>query len=140
VSRRFRRSCGADAVGLGRRLPANRSILSNLDADEDSGATAVAIVAPDAVSRVWSPTLDEFFASSCRLERIRRTWFAGSGAAKVASPGEDTPKAPRAFADPLRLPALAYGDDAPHNLRVLSRIRGLKGRFSPRGSAPNPEV
>ena len=24
--------------------------------------------------------------------------------------------------------------------RVLSRIRGLKGRFSPRGSAPNPEV
>ena len=39
-----------------------------------------------------------------RVERIRLPWFAGSGAAKVASPGEDTPKAPRAFADPLRLP------------------------------------
>jgi hypothetical protein len=38
---------------------------SNLDANEDSGATAVAIVAPDAVSRVWSPALDEFIASSC---------------------------------------------------------------------------
>jgi hypothetical protein len=25
----------------------------------------------------------------------------GSGAAKVSSPGEDTPQAPRAFADPL---------------------------------------
>jgi hypothetical protein len=85
VSRRFRRSCGADAVGLGRRLPANRSILSSPDAGEDSGATAVAIVAPDAVSRVWSPALDDFIASSCRLERIRRTWFAGSGAAKVAA-------------------------------------------------------
>ena len=24
--------------------------------------------------------------------------------------------------------------------RVFSRIRGLKGRFSPRSSAPNPEV
>ena len=50
------------------------------------------------------------------LKRIRLTWFAGSGAAKVASPGEDTPKAPRAFADPLRLPALADGDDAAHKL------------------------
>lgn len=44
-----------------------RIIPSNLDADEDSGATAVAIVAPDAVSRVWSPALDEFIASSCAL-------------------------------------------------------------------------
>ena len=43
----------------------------------------------------------------------------GSGAAKVASPGEDTPKAPRAFADPLRLPALASGDDASQNLDVV---------------------
>jgi hypothetical protein len=52
-------------------------------------------------------------------ERIRLPWFAGSGAAKVASPGEDTPKAPRAFADPLRLPALASVDDAPHNVNAL---------------------
>ena len=96
---------------------------SNLDANEDSGATAVAIVAPDAVSRVWSPALDEFIASSCRRERIRLPWFAGSGAAKVASPGEDTPKAPRAFADPLRRPPsptrFASVDDAPHNVNAL---------------------
>jgi|GEM_PF-4461268 hypothetical protein len=35
------------------------------------------------------------------LERIRVWCSTGSGAAKVSSPGEDTPKAPRAFADPL---------------------------------------
>ena len=57
-------------------------------------------------------------------ERIRLTWIAGSGAAKVASPGEDTPKAPRAFADPLRLPALAYEDDAPHTWDALKRDSG----------------
>ena len=64
-------------------------------------------------------------------ERIRLTWFAGSGAAKVAAvrsfgfwPGEDTPKAPRAFADPLRLPALAYEDDATHTFDALERDVG----------------
>ena len=55
---------------------------------------------------------------------IRLTWFAGSGEAKVASPGEDTPKAPRAFADPLRLPALAYEDDATHTFDALERDVG----------------
>jgi hypothetical protein len=53
------------------------------------------------------------------LKSIRLTWFAGSGAAKVSSPGEDTPKAPRAFADPLRLPALAYAGNATHELDAL---------------------
>ena len=62
-------------------------------------------------------------AAVIALVRIRLTCIAGSGAAKVAaarsfglSPGEDTPKAPRAFADPLRLLALAYVDDATHKL------------------------
>ena len=41
------------------------------------------------------------------------------GRQKSRRPGEDTPKAPRAFADPLRLPALAYVDDATHNLDAL---------------------
>jgi hypothetical protein len=70
VSRPFDRSRGADAAGLGRRLPwptptSESNVLWNLDANEDSGATAVAIVAPNAFSRVWSPALDEFIASSC---------------------------------------------------------------------------
>ena len=65
-------------------------------------------------------------AHASTLKNIRLTWFAGSGAAKVAasrsfglSPGEDTPKAPRAFADPLRLPALAYVGNATHELDAL---------------------
>jgi len=56
-----------------------RIIPSNLDADEDSGATAVAIVAPDAVSRVWSPALDEFIASSCALGNDSPAETAGIG-------------------------------------------------------------
>ena len=52
---------------------------SNLDANEDSGATAVAIVAPDAVSRVWSPALDEFIASSCALGNDSPAETAGIG-------------------------------------------------------------
>ena len=68
--------------------------------------------------------------------------IAGSGAAKVAasrscglSPGEDTPKAPRAFADPLRLPALAYGDDATHSLHALSKEHQGKRVASPGGAS-----
>jgi hypothetical protein len=38
---------------------------------------------------------------SQQLERIQPPCLAGSGAAKVSSLGEDTPNAPRAFADPL---------------------------------------
>jgi hypothetical protein len=60
--------------------------------------------------------LSQIVRPGSALDRIRLWYLAGSGAAKVASPGEDTPKAPRAFADPLRLPALAYGDDVPQNL------------------------
>ena len=48
--------------------------------------------------------------------------FHGSparGRQKSRRRGEDTPKAPRAFADPLRLPALASGDDAAQNLDAL---------------------
>ncbi len=57
------------------------------------------------------------------------------GTAKVASPGEDTPKAPRVFADPLRLPALASGDDAPHTLNALEGLLGLYGSLDrPAGS------
>ena len=58
-------------------------------------------------------------AAPAAFDRIRLPWFAGSGAAKVASLGEDTPKAPRAFADPLRLPVLASVDDATHTLDAL---------------------
>jgi hypothetical protein len=41
------------------------------------------------------------------------------GRQKSRRPGEDTPKAPRAFADPLRLPVLAYGGDATHNAEAI---------------------
>jgi hypothetical protein len=39
--------------------------------------------------------------AGAKLEHIHPTCIAGSGAAKVSSLGEDTPNAPRAFADPL---------------------------------------
>ena len=40
-------------------------------------------------------------AQTAPLDRIRLTWNAGSGAAKVSSPGRGYAQAPRAFADPL---------------------------------------
>jgi hypothetical protein len=74
-------------------------------------------------------------SSPAGLRRLSAFHFRGSparGRQKSRRPGEDTPKAPRAFADPLRLPALAYGDEAPQHLDVAHAVTAAASRPRPR--------